>query len=184
MEKLIRCLTELEKLKTVERGLNVGDRKESTAEHTWSCMLLADILIDFIDEPLNRLKIFEYLLYHDLVEVYAGDAKFNKPGEVKLKHEKEIASMKMITSIIPNPKRYEHIIGEYENRESREAQFAKAIDCLDTCVRNLNDDKKSKEDGFTEELIRTKYKPHVSKFNFIENLFEILIARLKLQNKL
>ena len=34
MEKLIECLTELEKLKTVERGLNVGRRKESTAEHS------------------------------------------------------------------------------------------------------------------------------------------------------
>ncbi|XMB67520.1 hypothetical protein RI065_03070 [Mycoplasmatota bacterium zrk1] len=43
MEKLITCLTELEELKLVDRGLNVGNRKESTAEHSWSCMLIADI---------------------------------------------------------------------------------------------------------------------------------------------
>jgi len=184
MEKLITSLIELEKLKTVERGLNVGNRKESTAEHSWSCMMIADILIEYIDEPLNRLKVLEYLLYHDVVEVYAGDAKFNNSEETRLKHEKELASMKKIVSILPNPKRYEIIIEEYENRESREAQFAKAVDCLDACVRNLNDDKKSKDDGFTEELIRNKYIPHVSKFEFTLDLFEVLISKLKQQNKL
>ena len=48
MQELIKCLAELEKLKTIERGLNVGNRKESTAEHSWSCMLIADILMDYI----------------------------------------------------------------------------------------------------------------------------------------
>lgn len=184
MEKLITCLTELEKLKTVERGLNVGNRKESTAEHSWSCMLIADILMDYIDEPLNRLSVLEYLLYHDVVEVYAGDAKFNNPEEIRLKHEKEMASMQKIVSMLPNPRRYETIIGAYENRTSREAQFAKAVDCLDACIRNLNDDKKSMADGFTEELIRNKYLPHVSKFRFTLDLFEVFIAKLKQQNKL
>lgn len=183
MEKLITCLTELEKLKIVDRGLNVGNRKESTAEHSWSCMLIADILLEYIDEPLNRLRVYEYLLYHDVVEVYAGDAKFNNPKEIRLKDEKEMASMKKIVSILPNPKRYIKIIEEYENRESREAQFAKAIDCLDACVKNLNDDKKSNSDGFTEELIRTKYIPHVSKFEFTQDLFETLMNKLKEQNK-
>jgi putative hydrolase of HD superfamily len=53
MEKLIIALTELEKLKYVERGTNVKGRKESTAEHSWSCLLIADILIDYVEEPLN-----------------------------------------------------------------------------------------------------------------------------------
>lgn len=184
MEELIECLMELEKLKLVERGLNVGNRKESTAEHSWSSMLIADILLEYIDESLDRLKVLEYLLYHDIVEVYAGDAKFNNPEEMRLKKEKEMASMKKIISIIPKPKRYEKIIEEYEKRESREAQFAKAVDCLDACVRNLNNDKKSNLDGFTEELIRSKYNPHVSKFKFTKELFETLINKLKEQNKL
>jgi len=184
MEKLITCLTELEKLKIVERGLNVGTRKESTAEHSWSCMLIADILLEYIDEPLNRLKVLEYLLYHDVVEVYAGDAKFNNPEEMMLKEAKEIDSMKKIVSILPSPARYVGIIDEYETRETREAQFAKAVDCLDACIRCLNDDKKSKSDGFTEELIRTKYIPHVSRFKFTQDLFETLMNKLKAENKL
>lgn len=40
------------------------------------------------------------------------------------------------------------------------------------------------KNGFAEELIRTKYTPHVSKFEFIQDLFETLINKLKRQNKL
>lgn len=184
MEKLIRCLLELEQLKTVERGLNVGDRKESTAEHSWSCMLIADILIDYVEEPIDRLKVFEFLLYHDVVEVYAGDAKFNNPEEMKWKHQKEAQAVEKILSLIPNPKRYGSIVSAYEKRTSKEAQFAKAIDCIDACIRSLNDDKRTKKDGFSEELIREKYIPHVSTFKITNDLFETLMVKLKLQDKL
>ncbi|MBS1520179.1 MAG: HD domain-containing protein [Bacteroidetes bacterium] len=178
MDNLIIALTELEKLKHVERGTNVGSRKESTAEHSWSCMLIADLLIDYAGEPLDRLKVMEYLLYHDIVEVYAGDAKFNDPAAMALKHQNEEAAFAQIKTFIPNPNRFERIISEYETRTSREAEFAKAVDCLDACVRNINDDTKSSNDGFTEALIRNKYLPHVSKFNITMELFETFITKL------
>ncbi len=177
-EALIEAISELEKLKTVERGLSVGSRKESSAEHSWSCMLIADILFDFLDEPLDRLKVFEYLLYHDVVEIYAGDAKFNNPEEMKVKKEKEEIAFKRIAAFIPNNQRFSRIIKEYESRETKEAQFAKAVDCIDSCIRNLNDNKSTNEDGFSEALIRKKYAPHVGKFQITERLFEALINKL------
>ena len=146
-------------------------------------MLIADILLDYIEEPLNRLKVLEFLLYHDLVEVYAGDAKFNNPEELRVKDEKEKASMEKIVSLLPRPRRYEEIIEAYKSKASREAQFAKAIDCLDSCVRNLNSENRSGSDGFTEALIREKYIPHVSMFEFIQDLFEAMMDTLKQQNK-
>ncbi|PRX56653.1 HD domain-containing protein [Flagellimonas meridianipacifica] len=178
IEQLIKSLTELEKLKTVERGLNVGNRKESSAEHSWSCLLIADVVLDFVNEPLDKLKVFEYLLYHDVVEVYAGDAKFNNPEEMKLKQEKEEKALEKISSFLPNSNRFQKIMAEYEHRKTRESEFAKAIDCIDSCVRNLNDEKASNKDGFTESLIRRKYEPHVSKFPITEELFETLMKRL------
>lgn len=184
MEQLINSLSELEKLKLVERGLHVGSRKESTAEHSWSCMLIADVLLDYIEEPLDRLKVLEYLLYHDVVEVYAGDAKFNNPEEMKLKKEKEEQAFQKIISLLPDSSRYEKIITEYEYRETREAAFAKAIDCIDSCIRNLNDEHAGKQDGFTEALIREKYTPHVSEFPFINELFNMLMKKLKTAGKI
>lgn len=184
MKELIQSLCELEKLKTVERGLNVGNRKESSAEHSWSCLLIADILLDQVDEDLDRLKVFEYLIYHDVPEVYAGDAKFNNPEEMKLKHQKEEEAIQKILSFIPNSDRFSKVITEYEHRQTREAEFAKAIDCIDSCIRNLNDEQSSTEDGFTEILIRGKYKPHVSKFKFTDLLFEELMNQLISSKKL
>lgn len=184
VEKLIKALTELEKLKTVERGTQVNGRKESTAEHSWSCILIADILIDYIEEPLDRLKIIEYLIYHDIVEIYAGDAKFNDPVQMKLKHAKEAEAFEKIMSIIPNAERFSAILNSYEQRVTRESQFAKAVDCLDSCIRNLNDDSKTSSDGFTEKLIREKYLPHVSQFKVTLELYEILMEKLRTANKL
>ena len=59
-------------------------------------MLVADILIDFVSEPLNKLKVFEYLLYHDVAEIYAGDAKFNNPEEMRHKQQREEAAHQQI----------------------------------------------------------------------------------------
>lgn len=178
MEALIFCLRELEKLKTVERGLYVGKRKESSAEHSWGCMLVADILIDFVEEPLNRQKVLDYLLYHDVVEVYAGDAKFNDPEEMKAKPVKEQQAFDRILEFIPNKERFKGIIESYEQRDSREAQFAKAVDSLEACIRNLNSDHASFEDGFTPELITQKYLPHVERFDITLKLFERLMDGL------
>ncbi len=184
MENLVKALTELEKLKSVQRGTQVDGRKESTAEHSWGCILIADILLEYVDEPLDRLKVIEYLIYHDIVEIYAGDAKFNNPAEMKLKKAKEDVALQQINTFIPNGERFNRILSEYEERMTRESQFAKAIDCLDACVRNLNDSSKAEKDGFTESLIRTKYLPHVTKFELTSQLFEIFMAKLKAQNKL
>ena len=146
-------------------------------------MLLGDILIDLVDEPLDRLKVMEFLLYHDLVEVYAGDAKFNNIEELKVKKEKEDMAMQQILSFIPNAQRYSDIISDYESKKSREAKFAKAIDCLDSCIRNLNDNSPRMDNGFSEELIRNKYTKHVSEFDLLLDLFEKVMYKLKKSGK-
>ena len=97
---------------------------------------------------------------------------------------KEEQALEKIKTLIPNKLRFEKIVSEYEKRATREAEFAKAVDCLDACIRNINDDTKSNNDGFTEVLIRNKYLPHVSKFDITKELFEHLIHRLQVLNKL
>lgn len=184
MDKLIKALTELEKLKTVERGTEVNGRKESTAEHSWGCIMIADILIDYVNEPLDRLKVIEYLIYHDIPEIYAGDAKFNNSEDLDQKHLKEQLALEKINTFIPNTVRFNKIVSEYEERTSRESEFAKAVDCLDACIRNINNDSKTSADGFNEDLIRNKYYPHVGKFKITEQLFDFFMTKLISENKL
>ena len=80
---------------------------------------------------------------------------------------------------IPTPNQF--LISSYST--SREAKFAKAVDCIGVCIRNIKDTRKNKKDGFDEALIRSKYMPHVSNFNVTLGLFENLKDILKDQGK-
>lgn len=103
---------------------------------------------------------------------------------MQLKQQKEMLALERIISFIPNETRFERIFTEYEKRETREAEFAIAVDCLDACMRNLNDDAKNRNDGFTEQLIRQKYMPNVSKFEITLLIFESIIEKLLASEKL
>lgn len=59
----------LYQLKAVYRACDVDDRKESSAEHSWGCMILADYFLSKMKLKLDRTKVMDILLYHDLVEV-------------------------------------------------------------------------------------------------------------------
>ncbi len=95
-------------LKHVERNAPVGKRKESPAEHSWSCLILADYFLNKMKkkdgEALDRLKVYELLMYHDVVEIEAGDICISKE----------------------------------EKRKTKEAKFAKAIDALDAEIHELD----------------------------------------------
>lgn len=61
------------KLKSVNRHNSQGSRKESSAEHAWSCLILADYFMEKVKQKLDRVKVYEMLLYHDVVEIKTGD---------------------------------------------------------------------------------------------------------------
>ncbi len=74
------------KLKTITRSSSVDNRKESTAEHTWSALVLADFFLTKTNTKLNRLKVYELLMYHDVAEIYAGDTPLHP--EIKTLNKK------------------------------------------------------------------------------------------------
>src|SRR3989338_3903155 len=79
----------LNRLKSIHRLNSVGDRKESSAEHSWSCLLLADFFLSKNDYGLDRLKVYELLMYHDVVEIEAGDTPLHPELKRLDKKEKE-----------------------------------------------------------------------------------------------
>ena len=59
-------------LKKVNRAASNGNRKETTAEHTYSTLILAEYFLK--KHPhINKEKVMQIILYHDFVEIYAGD---------------------------------------------------------------------------------------------------------------
>ena len=49
-----------------------GKRKETDAEHSWHIALMAILLAEYSNEPVDVLRVVSMLLVHDLIEIDAG----------------------------------------------------------------------------------------------------------------
>ena len=74
-EEIITFITELEKLKAVERRIKVlnQSRYENSAEHSWQVAMLAMSLLPYAKTELDGGKVIKMLLLHDIVEIDTGD---------------------------------------------------------------------------------------------------------------
>ena len=141
MEEIFKLLT-FDKLKSVYREGKVDNRSESSAEHTWHAMVLADYFILKYNYDLDRLKIYELLMYHDVVEIYAGDYPLHLLTEDKKKEQaqKEKWAPERLKEELPNVIRnkfYEQY-QIFEKLESKEAQFAKLMDKMEALIHEIN----------------------------------------------
>jgi putative hydrolase of HD superfamily len=161
LEKCFEFIIEVEKLKAVTRRTKpVGlDRYENSAEHSWQIALLAMVLANFADEAVNVEKVIKMLLVHDICEIDADDVFFfDETGRADAK-EKELRAVKRIFGILPEEKGKElfEFWNEFENGDSSEAKFARAIDRVMPVLQNLYNNKQSwTENGVTKEQILTK----------------------------
>ena len=158
LEKTFAFILELEKLKAVERRTKpLGlDRYENSAEHSWQVALLAFALARYADEPVNVEKVIKMLLLHDIGEIDADDVFFfDENGRAAVK-EKEALAMERIFALLPDEtgREFLEIWNEFENGDSNEAKFARAIDRVMPVLQNLYNNKQSwTENNVTKEQI-------------------------------
>ena len=161
LEKCFEFILELDKLKAVQRKVKpLGlDRYENSAEHSWQLALLALVLTKFANETINIEKIIKMLLVHDIGEIDANDVFFfDEAGRADVK-EKELHAVKRIFGLLPDEKGHElfEYWDEFENGQTAEAKFARAIDRLMPVLQNLYNDKQSwVENNITKEQILRK----------------------------
>lgn len=76
-DNIYQLILEMTKLKVVFRNtISIKDRKESTAEHSWSASMIIMILMNELKKEfaeIDELKVIKLTLIHDIVEIYAGD---------------------------------------------------------------------------------------------------------------
>ncbi len=170
-------------LKKVERAARVGSRRESPAEHTWSALILADYFLSKIEKEkenkLDRLKVYELLMYHDVVEIEAGDINLLDEHKRKDKKEKEMEAAHVLQKNLPpqSGKKFLTLFQEYEEGKTKEARFAKAIDALDAEIHEL--DYKENWKGWTEEFLRRKKGPLMEEFPELKKAFEEIMEFVK-----
>jgi putative hydrolase of HD superfamily len=176
----IKKLRHLYRLKEVSRTATIESRKESTAEHTYSSLILAEYFFPRIEPELDQLKAIRLILFHDIVEIEAGDTFFLDETGIQEQQKKEAEAFERLKQLIPRciSERYNSLWKEFEEGETREAKFALAIDKLDPIIQGLS----TKEDwkhGITEQWLRDKKEHYMAPFPPIHRLFNELIEYAK-----
>jgi|GEM_PF-364098 len=165
------------KLKSIYRFASVYDRHESAAEHTWSALMLSDYILIKSNLKIDRPKVLELLMYHDLVEIYAGDTPIdpNIGDQKKAEHEqsiKEHEAFERLVKELPEEisRRYTSLYKEYVEHKTLESRFAMGIEHLDAEIHEM--DHKEDWKGWTEKFLRNKKQKYFKEFPIMMEIFE------------
>jgi putative hydrolase of HD superfamily len=136
--KQIAFIYEIDRMKSIFRKTRIFDasRHENDAEHSWHLAMMAMVLSEYSNVPVDTAKIIKMVLVHDIPEVYTGDTiVYAKKSGLR---EEDIAGAKKIFGVLP-PGQADEFLKlwmEFETRETAEAKFAAAIDRLEPVMQN------------------------------------------------
>lgn len=167
------------KLKSTYRFSSVENRKESSAEHSWGCLMLADFVLTKKDYGLNKLKVYELLMYHDVIEIEAGDTPLHPEMVQTGKQEKEKKAVEFLKKELPQVliSKFVNLFNEFEEQKTKEAKFAQAIDKLEAEIHEM--DYKEDWKGWTPEFLIEKKSKYMEPFPELKELFYELIEYIK-----
>ena len=154
----IAFLLELDKLKSVlRRTYLVHDpRHENSAEHSWHLGVMALVLAEHANAPVNVLHVLKMLLVHDVVEIDAGDTYIYDVAGNESKAAREQDAARRIFGLLPGDQQAEltALWEEFEARETPEARFAAALDRLMPMLHNYHTQGRAwQEHGITSDQV-------------------------------
>ncbi|WP_264524896.1 HD domain-containing protein [Flavobacterium sp. N502536] len=138
----IAFIKEIDKVKYIQRKTKLfhSDRNENDAEHSWHLALMAIVLAEHSDEPIDVLKVIKMVLIHDIVEIDAGDTFIYDSQKNHDNTAEERLAANRIFGLLPE-KQAEELISiweEFEAGQTNEAKFAKAMDRLEPLLQNTS----------------------------------------------
>ncbi|RVT73987.1 HD domain-containing protein [Flavobacterium sufflavum] len=138
----IAFIKEIDKVKYIQRKTKLfnSDRNENDAEHSWHLALMAIVLAEHSDEPVDILKVVKMVLIHDIVEIDAGDTFIYDSQKNHSNTDEERLAANRIFGLLPKQQADELIAiwEEFEAGETKEAKFAKAMDRLEPLLQNTS----------------------------------------------
>ncbi|WP_424356654.1 HD domain-containing protein [Methanocella sp. MCL-LM] len=140
LRKQIEFIVEIDRLKHVIRQTYLMDssRQENSAEHSWHFAVMAMLLAEYTDEPVDVFKAVKMALIHDVVEVDVGDIFIYDQDRMAEKEAMEKVAAKRLFGLLPSDQaeEYRALWEEFEARETPEARYAAAIDRLQPVLHN------------------------------------------------
>ncbi|HCG7931315.1 TPA: HD domain-containing protein [Vibrio parahaemolyticus] len=161
LEKQLALLIELDKLKSVLRRTRVKSaegRLENSGEHSWHVALMAVLMEEHANAPVDICRVMKMLLIHDVVEIDAGDTFVYDTAASKEQAEKEIKAAERLFGMLPIDQGQELLAlwQEFEAAQSDDAKYAKALDRLIPMLLNYHNNGQSwKENSVTREQALT-----------------------------
>jgi len=138
----IEFILEIDKLKSVLRRtyLLSQSRRENSAEHSWHLAMLALLLSEYAQEPVDLTKVIQMTLVHDIVEIDADDTLVYDDAAAPAKAVKEKQAAERLFGLLPGDQAQwlRSLWEEFEARKTPEARFAAALDRLIPILHNLH----------------------------------------------
>lgn len=157
LEKQLKLLIELDQLKSVLRRTRVKSadgRLENSGEHSWHVALMAVLMEEHANAPVDICRVMKMLLIHDVVEIDAGDTFVYDTAASKEQAEKEVKAAERLFGMLPSEQGDELLAlwHEFEAAQTDDAKYAKALDRLIPMLLNYHNNGQSwKENGVSRE---------------------------------
>ena len=144
LRKQMEFALEIDKEKNIFRQTHLSNhgRNENDAEHAWHMAIMAYLLREYSNEPIDIGKVMLMCLIHDIVEIDAGDTYAYDLEGPKTQKAREEAAKERIFSMLPEDQKSElsSLFDEFEAYETPEAKFAHAMDNLQPLMLNDSND--------------------------------------------
>lgn len=140
--KQVSFIKEIDKLKYIQRKTKLfnSDRHENDAEHSWHLAMMAIVLAEHANTPVNVLKVLKMVLIHDIVEIDAGDTFIYDTVKNHSNTDEELIAAKRIFGLLPKEQADEFIAiwEEFEEGITDDAKFARSMDRFEPLLQNTS----------------------------------------------
>lgn len=140
LKKQLEFALEIDKEKNIFRQTHLSNhgRNENDAEHAWHMAIMAYLLKEYSNEPVDIGKVMLMCLIHDIVEIEAGDTYAYDEENKKTQAAREEAAKQHIFGMLPKDQATElmALFDEFEAYETAESKFARAMDNLQPLILN------------------------------------------------
>ncbi|MBR5753022.1 MAG: HD domain-containing protein [Clostridia bacterium] len=144
LEQQLAFSLEIDKEKNIFRQthLSGGGRAENDAEHAWHMAIMAYLLKEYANEPVDIERVMLMCLIHDIVEIDAGDTYAYDDEGLKTAQAREEAAKERLFGLLPEDQQAEltALFDEFEANETPESRFAHTLDNLQPLLLNDSND--------------------------------------------
>ena len=163
LKKQVDFILEIDKEKNIFRQTHLTNhgRNENDAEHAWHMAIMAYLLQEYSNEPVDVARVMLMCLIHDLVEIDSGDTYAYDEEALKTQKQREEKAKERVFSLLPKEQKQDlmSIFDEFEENETPEAKFAHAMDNFQPLLlNNSNGGSDWIEHGVNESQIYGRHK--------------------------